>query len=150
MSGIKRSAPPRRISAKAAARRAASGERHLSSTIARQPRQAIPKKKRTPSEFARIYGSRERVAYVKQYGCWIMDAYCIGEPVENAHTVTGGMGRKANAETIIPLCRYHHRELHRHGAGTFQAAHDVNLARAAARVERDWQAWRRAAGEGMV
>ncbi len=82
---------------------------------ARQPIKRSPLKKwrRKPSEFARIYGSKARVAWFKALRC----AWCemVGEPFDselsdNAHTVTGGKGRKADHETIIPLCREHRRK----------------------------------------
>ena len=54
----------------------------------------IRKKKRTASEYARIYGSRERVAWVKRRSC----VACGDSPSENHHIENGGEGRKANAE----------------------------------------------------
>lgn len=86
------------------------------------PLQSKPKRKpRSAEEYARIYGSKERVAFVKALPC----LYCCAvHPLialawhpdaenrvysENAHTVTGGKGRKADADTIVPLCPTHHR-----------------------------------------
>jgi hypothetical protein len=57
-------------------------------------------KGRKPSEFARIYGSKERVEWIKSLPC----VGCGATPSDNAHTVSGGKGRKADAETIAPLC----------------------------------------------
>lgn len=71
-------------------------------------RSAIKRKPRKPSEYARIYGSRERVAWIKSLPCM----ECGGTPCENAHITTGGMGRKAGADTIVPLCPKHHRLQH--------------------------------------
>ncbi len=124
---------------------------HLPGSTIPPTRKVVKKRNagRRVSEFARAYGSRARVQFVKQYACLVGDAYCIGEPIDNAHTIGGGMGRKADATTIVPLCRYHHRELHRHGVGTFVAVHRIEFAAAAARVERDWQKFQlSAAGHG--
>jgi len=63
----------------------------------------------------RIYGSKERRRWIKSLPCL---ACCLVSPIfaladkwscENAHVVTGGMGRKADASHIVPLCRTHHR-----------------------------------------
>lgn len=61
----------------------------------------IRPKKRTPSEFARIYGSRARAKWVKSLPC---AACAVVGYSENAHTVNGGKSRKADHTTIIPLC----------------------------------------------
>lgn len=63
---------------------------------------------RRKREFARAYGSKERVEFVKALPCSFVG--CNGRPSDNAHCITAGMGRKANADTIIPLCREHHRQ----------------------------------------
>ena len=76
--------------------------------IARSP---IKRKPRKPSEYARCYGSRERVAWIKSLPCM----ECGGKPSDPAHTATGGMGRKADASTIAPLCRRCHTLQHAHG-----------------------------------
>jgi len=68
------------------------------------------RRKRRPSEFARIYGSKARVAWVKALGCVI----CGAVPSDNAHTAGGGTGYKAGYETIVPLCREHHRAYDEH------------------------------------
>ena len=79
--------------------------------------------KRKASEWARAYGSKERVAWVARQPCAIC-GYCV---CENAHTTTGGMGRKADADHIVPLCADHHRELHQHGQATFEATYGIRL-----------------------
>ena len=72
----------------------------------------MKRKKRSASEFARIYGSRERVEWVKTLPCAVASCGlscgpCDGE-IHNAHTVSGGKGRKADAATVAPLCAKHH------------------------------------------
>lgn len=71
----------------------------------------IRPKKRTAGEFSRIYGSKARVQWVKSQPCLV----CGFGPCENAHVVSGGMGRKADANTIVPLCRDHHWQSHHYG-----------------------------------
>ena len=67
-------------------------------------------KSRTAGEFARIYGSKARVRWVKAQPC----VSCGEGPCQNAHTKNGGMGRKADYDTIVPLCFPCHDEFH-HG-----------------------------------
>lgn len=68
-------------------------------------RQRLKAKRRTASEFRRIYGSKDRVLAIKALACYA----CGGWPAENAHTENGGTGRKAGWETIVDLCRSCHR-----------------------------------------
>lgn len=79
--------------------------------------------KRHKAEWTRAYGSKERVEWVKHQPCCVC-GYCV---CENAHTTTGGVGRKADADHIVPLCRAHHRELHQHGQATFEATYGIRL-----------------------
>lgn len=111
-----------------------------------KPRTKRPKArnvKRHAGEWARAYGSKARVAFVKSLACRVSG--CMDGPVENAHTVNGGMGRKADANTIVPLCRAHHRFLHQHGpvafAASFPLRHGWTLADWAVEVERLWGAF---------
>ena len=76
-------------------------------------------KKRSAAERERIYGPKGRVEWVKSLPCLI----CQRTPSENAHTENGGMGRKADYTTIVPLCAAHHRELHQHGQESFEEQH---------------------------
>lgn len=59
----------------------------------------------TRSARNRVYGSQDRAAWMRALPC----AICGRSPCEVAHTTTGGMGRKADAETTIPLCPPCHR-----------------------------------------
>lgn len=67
-------------------------------------RSRIKPKKRKPSEFARIYGSKKRVEWIKSLRC--SSCGVVGYS-QNAHTENGGMGRKADHTTIVPLCGPH-------------------------------------------
>lgn len=89
---------------------------------------------RSKQESYRIYGSPERQAFVRSLGCLI-----DGSEPELAHTRSGGMGRKADAETIVPLCRQHHSELHQHGVKTFEQSWGVDLHATAAYIEEKWK-----------
>jgi hypothetical protein len=57
-------------------------------------------RQRKSKEWLRAYGSVERVEWVKGLSC----VGCGRRPSENAHTVSGGKSRKADANTIAPLC----------------------------------------------
>lgn len=73
---------------------------------------AKPKaKKRTASDFARVYGSKARVAWVSAQPC----IACHRTPCENAHIKSGGVGRKADYTQIVPLCPFCHRLQHQKG-----------------------------------
>lgn len=70
-------------------------------------------KARRTSEFARTYGSKARVAWVKALPCSVM--FCENAPCENAHIANAGAGRKADYRFIVPLCPHHHRLQHTRG-----------------------------------
>ena len=71
-------------------------------------RKPIPKKnkKRSEANYARAYGSKTRVAFVKTLACVV----CGTAPSDNAHIHGGksGMARKGPYTDIIPLCRQCH------------------------------------------
>lgn len=94
--------------------------------------------KRRTSEFARCYGSRARVAWVKAQPCVVGSLGCDG-PSQNAHTANGGMGRKADADTIVPMCDGHHRLLHCWGVETFSRSYALDLPALAADTDRRWR-----------
>lgn len=77
---------------------------------------------------------------------WCRTRRCIAEGQEclgriEAHHVrengNGGMGMKPGDDDAVPLCSYHHAELHRIGALTFQSRHGCDLDKQAA---AHWQA----------
>ena len=64
---------------------------------------------------------------------------CAGR-IEAAHVGTSGKGvatKCADAEAV-PMCGLHHAEQHNAGIRTFEARHNVDLAKAAAEY---WRAW---------
>lgn len=102
----------------------------------------IKPKRRTSREFVRIYGSRERVRFVSGLPCVVPYCTCP-DPRQNAHIVNGGIGRKADADKIVPLCPPHHRELHDRGPSWFASRYDVvpeMLDHAAEATEVAWRA----------
>jgi hypothetical protein len=84
----------------------------LRTTAKPKPRKAIQRKRRTDAEYERIYGSEARVQWVQSLDC---ACGCNGSPCVNAHSVTGGTGRKADYTTIIPLTDKCHRLQTDHG-----------------------------------
>lgn len=112
-SPLKRGAPPKR------------------STKRIRPRNLERQKK----EFARAYHSIERVEFVKSLPCV---AGCL-RPSQNAHIETGGAGRKADYDKIVPLCFYAHRLFHSWGRVSFEKHFSIDLDALAADTERCWR-----------
>lgn len=149
---LRRKTPLKKQSAKALASPGTKTGRMRRSSV--KPRNA----KRRASEFARCYGSKERVVFVRSLPCLA----CIGiaplllftahGPSDNAHTVSGGKGRKADADTIVPLCRNHHQRYDEHRAPFDVREIREALQRDAAKIEALWQreCARRSAGGGAV
>ena len=50
------------------------------------------------------------------------------------------MARKGDANSIIPCCTRHHREMHYVGAKTFAMTYRLDYERLAATVEKHWRA----------
>ena len=92
---------------------------------------------RRAATFARAYESAERVAWVQRHHC--MFGGCRRTPCDNAHIEIDGMGRKAGATLIVPLCRAHHAQI-----GTPRKGSPVHVAllACAAIIERQWQRYR--------
>jgi hypothetical protein len=113
------------------------------SRVSRIPR---VNRQRKSKNWIRAYGSEQRVEFVRSLGCSV----CGAIPSENAHIVTGGVGRKADAKSIVPLCGRrstfelafvgHHGLLHEWGRETFQRFFNINLAKAARETESAWRA----------
>ena len=71
-------------------------------------------KKRTTADFARVYGSKARVEWMRAQPC----VACGQGPCETAHTKSGGVGRKADYHDTVPLCVSCHRLQHAKGWGS--------------------------------
>lgn len=113
--------------------------RRLKRTPNGRPAPSTRKRKaeKRAAEFARCYGSEERVAWVKTLRCAVPG--CASGRIDNAHAVSGGAARKADARHVLPLCFLHHRELHQLGARTFEKKYEISLALAAEETEARWQ-----------
>ena len=99
---------------------------------------------RQADDFTRIYGSKERAAWVRAQNCIV--PYCF-QPPENAHIRTDGVGRKADARYIVPLCAGHHwlrkDSLHALNRRLFEEHHRIDLDHCAAETEGHWIVSRR-------
>lgn len=92
-------------------------------------------KRERDAYIARVYGSRERLLAIKAMPC----AACGGLPSENHHMESGGMGRKADHTTIVPLCLTHHAFYHNECGSpeAFDARFGTDLRALAARLARE-------------
>ena len=93
------------------------------------------KRKGDAAERQRVYGGVERILWLKARPCLV----CGRTPSDCAHIKSGGMGRKADAEFIVALCRDHHTEQHQIGVRSFERRHGVDLDAAARETEAAWQ-----------
>ncbi len=116
------------------------GSKSLESKARIKRSRRIKPKKRSPEETLRIYGTEERRDAVKAMPCVVPS--CYRTPSENSHLVNGGMGRKADADTIVPMCAHHHRtgtnSFHNLGSvRAFDAMHGTDLWATAKRVAKE-------------
>lgn len=95
-------------------------------------RKRLAPKRRSAADYARIYGSRRRVQWIKAMPCAAC-GHISADGNHNHHTENGGMGRKAGYATIVPLCPYHHE------ASNLARLDHAALRRTAAAIERLWQ-----------
>jgi hypothetical protein len=93
----------------------------------------IAPKKRTKQERERIYGSPERQAWMREFGC----VCCGRQPVQLHHVRVSGMGRKAGAEHTIPLCVECHRGVHAYGVKDMEEEFSFTLE---GKTLREWAA----------
>jgi hypothetical protein len=113
--------------------------RHTRLAPGGKPRPRNPRRHAT--NWARAFGSTARVEWVKTLTCLVAHTGTCGGLIENAHVGTGGMGRKADASAVVPLCHWHHYVLHRNGVRSFERYFGVRLVEAAAAVQRAWRAY---------
>lgn len=87
----------------------------------------------------RAYGGESRIQWVQGLPCLV----CGNRPSENAHVRTGGMGRKADAKWVVPLCTAHHQMLHQYGRQTFESKHGgIDLDQQAAITDSRWEVYK--------
>ena len=124
-SGLKRTGPPKR-----------------KTRLSRKTPIAPVNRERRKAERERAYGPKERREWLTRQPC--VSCGLIGtdeRPNHQHHTKGGGVGRKADADTIVPLCPTCHR-LHHDGHQL-----DVEWGGEARRIEAAWQDYlRREAG----
>lgn len=94
--------------------------------------------KRKAKNWERAYRSPAFVRWISRLPCWACN-YAGPSPRQAAHTTTGGMGRKADANTVIPLCGVCHARQHTQGWAAI-AMTDESRQRAAADIQRLWEA----------
>lgn len=115
--------------------------------------------RRKKKEFARSYGSVDRVVWMASHGCLFATesfaalrlhlGQCLG-PIDNAHLVTGGMGRKADAKHILPMCRLHHHEFDTHAGLLFSdPAFRSELIPVALMFDAEWQKFAAPSSKGQ-
>lgn len=93
----------------------------------------------TKAEFSRIYGSEERVLFVKTLPCCACGRFPSHDhPSENHHTENGGLSRKAGYLSIVPLCAPCHRLIHQIGKKSFVARYGVSFPAAAIFTQAAW------------
>lgn len=114
------------------------GKRKMEKLGGRKVYSTVRKKPRSKSEFQRIYGSKERVLFVKGLRCPV--SWCSNAtPTENCHIEGDGVGRKSAYTKIVPLCQLHHLKLHDLGRDSFEQTYHIDLEKCAEETERAWQ-----------
>ena len=97
------------------------------------------RRKRKPGEWERIYGSEERVAWVKTLPCLCCDREGTpADPIVNAHTKVDGTSRKAGYRWIVPLLDSHHKKQGQNGWSAIGLTREV-AQKYAGYVEELWQ-----------
>ena len=100
---------------------------------------------RRKKNHARAYGSPAFLNWIHRLPCWAC-GYHGPTPRQAAHTTTGGMGRKADANTVIALCVVCHAKQHQ--GGWLKVGMTKESAKAAAeQTWRNWEARRAEASE---
>ena len=67
---------------------------------------------------------KKYLEYIKGLPCLCHDNLCIGDIVPH-HTKTKGSG--GSDYLTVPLCGFHHAEVHSIGRTTFQRVHNINF-----------------------
>ena len=101
-------------------------------------RSPIKRRGRSVEDFARVYGSKERVRWVKNLPC----IFCGAQTgmCQNAHIRNGGLSRKADACFIVPACFTCHRRMDSGiGKRAIAAEYELDLEAEAIRIEAEWQ-----------
>lgn len=92
-----------------------------------------PDPEKKVARFARQFGSRERLEWLKGFPC----VSCGGRATDASHV---RHGPTKTASEMVPQCHRCHMELHSVGIGTFQRRHGIDLAAVAASFAERWRA----------
>ena len=112
--------------------------RRSRTAIARTPVKKVNRARKN-REWLRAYGSKERVQWVQAQPCCVTAYYAIHRDlIDNVHIETGGTGRKADADSVVAMCRDHHRFLHTVGRETFEKSYGLKLADDARKLKKRW------------
>jgi hypothetical protein len=94
---------------------------------------------RRQKERDRAYGPPERRAWVRSLPCCIKDC---PNPSANVHVSPenepSGMGRKGDYCYIVPMCNFHHIQLHTLGQRSFNDLHRTDVALVAVATHVKW------------
>jgi hypothetical protein len=104
----------------------------------------IKPKRRTSEEFQRIYGGADRVEWMQRQPCFVVALQVASRPcfgaIQCAHTITGGMSRKADAQHTVPACVSHHADYDQHRKPFDDPEVRARVQRYAAEVDAAWLA----------
>jgi hypothetical protein len=106
----------------------------------RKSRKPRVNRQRKSKNWIRAYGSPERVNWIQRQRCVVWWGACSSGLCHNHHIITGGKGRKADANRIVPLCRSHHDLLHAKGRQYFEEYYDLDLDALAKSTDAAWRA----------
>lgn len=97
-------------------------------------------RKRKAENHKRAYGGQAFLNYIHRLPCWAC-GYAGPSPRQAAHTINGGLSRKADASSIIALCNVCHSKQHAQGWLAIGMT-DESRKRAAAQTWASWEARR--------
>lgn len=100
----------------------------------------LRKKPRTKSEKLRIYGPPGFIEWIHEQRCIACGQIPSQDyPSHAAHTETGGVSRKGDWTSIVPLCFACHILIgHQSGNKTLEALWDIDLEVAAIAIQEQW------------
>ena len=101
--------------------------------------------KRRARERERAYGPPERRRWIAGLPCSVPG--CERTEIHNAHVKPegrptdgpSGMARKEDYQQIIPLCWWHHLQIHEIGQRAFNDWHSIDVDFVAVYIESRWQ-----------
>lgn len=100
-------------------------------------RSPVPKQNRARLKKRRAECFGEKAEWIRKMPCVMRLHQGCSSRVEAIHVRSRGAGGKA--ESLLPMCNYHHGQLHVMGRRTFEAFHVRDLGRAAEKYERLWR-----------